>query len=421
VCRHSQDDVNHRGGIAVNPISTSRTTVLTIIACLALASMAIGQTTPVAPLESLKTAYSNAVAKIAADTRRQRDDAQIQYAKNLIAVQAAHKQKGDIDGYTVVDHELKRFQTDKTVLTNNPGILISDAVDAYQKQVAAVETEAARRNADLLKRYVAALGNLVKDLMARDKMAEAKAVGDEKKATEFILAELETGLPEVKANLEVRVVDPVKPDEVKSVVGKWHLYRPDGTPDVGVGTDAEVYRDGRFVVVGLDDWSGFYSFTDMERTKIRRTCKNGQTRIGTYDKVTDTITWTDGYTYRRATESSSSKAPPPAGVTPLSASGSFADVVGKWKVSYDNGFSRTIQIDKKGHVTVLEASWPCVGIMFDTVWDKAAKKYVAKAADLGMAETYRVVEEKMSVERWSAAQYPKGAPANLGTGVRVTD
>jgi len=158
----------------------------------------VTQVVGAASLGELKTAYSNAVAKISADNQKIKDDALTQYGKNLGIVLASLKQKGDIDGYTVVDQELKRFQAEKEALTNTFVSVIANVVSAYQKQMAAVESDSSRRTVDLLKRYVQALDGLVKSLMAQDRTADAKAAGNERKAAEFLLAEIETGLPKAE-------------------------------------------------------------------------------------------------------------------------------------------------------------------------------------------------------------------------------
>jgi len=148
-------------------------------------------------LAFVRSVYTNAVSKIANDTQKQKDDALALYGKNLGTIQTALKQKGDIDGYMIVDQEVKRFQADKTVLPN-ASILLTEAVNSYQKQMKTVDLDSSRRKVGLLNRYVLALSNLVKDLMAQDKLTDAKVVGDEKKAMELILADLESGLPKVE-------------------------------------------------------------------------------------------------------------------------------------------------------------------------------------------------------------------------------
>ena len=144
-------------------------------------------------LDAMKSAYTNADSKIACESQKQKDEALSQYGRNLVIVLATIKQKGDIDGYGIVEQEVKRFQADKMVLTNVP-VLLTDAVNAYQKQAKAVDQDTNHRKVDLMKRYIAALGGLVKNMMAADNIADAKAVGDEKKDMEFMLAELESGM-----------------------------------------------------------------------------------------------------------------------------------------------------------------------------------------------------------------------------------
>lgn len=128
-----------------------------VLACLLLISSAMAQAVRTNNLESLRTAYDSAAARIAADTQRQKDDALAQYGKNLDAVLKGLKQKGDIDGYAVVEQEAKRFATDKTILTNAPHAYVAPVIDAYQKHVQAADTDSTRRSAALLKQYVAAL------------------------------------------------------------------------------------------------------------------------------------------------------------------------------------------------------------------------------------------------------------------------
>jgi len=62
---------------------------------------------------------------------------------------AAMKQKGDIDGYAVVEQETKRFLAEKTVVTNDPPVCLVAAVGAYKKQVLTDDLDS-RRRSDLL-------------------------------------------------------------------------------------------------------------------------------------------------------------------------------------------------------------------------------------------------------------------------------
>ena len=248
-------------------LSHAKIAGLSIITCLAIASTAIGQTAPAPTLESLKSSYTNAVAKIATDAQRQKEDALAQYGKNLATIQASLKQKGDIDGYTVVEQEAKRFQAEKTVLTNAPGALVASAVTAYQKQVSAADADSAGRAAGLQQKYISALGNLVKDLMAQDKIAEARAAGDEKKAMESVMSGVESNMPKaqtqavqshaVKAtSMPVASDKKPVPSDAKERNGHHYMVFADVSDWEGAQTKCRE-RGGHLVVISDGDENAF--------------------------------------------------------------------------------------------------------------------------------------------------------------------
>lgn len=173
-------------------------------------------------LESLRTAYDKATAQIAADTQRQKDDALVQYGKALDTVIASLKQKGDIDSYGVVDAERKRFQSEKVVLANAPDVHFAEAVYAYRTQVQAIEADKDRRMDGLLRQYITALNGLIKDLMAKDKIDDAKTAGDVKKSAEFELAEIESTIPKVEPP-KVKPAKKLIPKDAKAFNGHHYL------------------------------------------------------------------------------------------------------------------------------------------------------------------------------------------------------
>ena len=251
----------------------------------------------------LKNAYTNANAKITADAQKQKDSALEQYGKGLGVLLLARKQKGDLDSYMVLEQELKRFRAEEVVISNDVGVLVADLVEAYQKQVAAAKLDGEKKQVELLKRYVGALGVLLKDLMVQDKMVEAKLVSEEKKGMDFLLADMVVGMPvEVKTNVEVKVVKVVKPVEKKSVVGKWRLWTPNGTPDPR-GEKVVFSNNGKYEVRdSKNEYSGTYVFTNLEKTKMTITCNNGQIVTAVYNEDTGIIMQNDGWSYHRFVE-----------------------------------------------------------------------------------------------------------------------
>jgi len=115
----------------------------------------------------------------------------VQYGKLLDTAMTILKQKGDIDAYGIVSVEAKRFGTDKTVLANTTQPYISAAVARYQKQLSEADAEQTRRQTALLKKYIVVLNGLVRDLMAKDKLDDAKAAGEVRKSAEALLVDME--------------------------------------------------------------------------------------------------------------------------------------------------------------------------------------------------------------------------------------
>ena len=179
--------------------ATTVITRLTVLACICLVSAATAQTTRSNTLESLRSAYDAATVRITGDVQRQQDDARAQYGKALETALMSLKLKADIDGYAVADQETKRFQEEKTVPAIAPHACLAAAIDAYKKQILAVDVDARRRKTTLMKQYIAALTTLIRDEMVQDKLVEAKAVGDVRHAAEFMLAELDVETQAPKA------------------------------------------------------------------------------------------------------------------------------------------------------------------------------------------------------------------------------
>lgn len=165
---------------------------MAVFAYLMFISSAMAQTPRPNSLESLRTAYSNSLARISAESQRQKQAAAIQYGQTLENSLKGLKQKGDIATYSAIQQEQKRFQTEKTVLTNDFIFHVADAVATYQKQLAIADSDFAQRHLALLKKYGLVLNGLIKDLMVRDKIDEARAAGEAQRESEMLVAELES-------------------------------------------------------------------------------------------------------------------------------------------------------------------------------------------------------------------------------------
>jgi hypothetical protein len=277
------------------------------IGCLVIATMATAQTVT---LESLRAIYDKTAAQIAADAKRFKDDALDQYGNALDATLLSLKQKGDIDGYSVVSDERTRCRDQRTASTNAPHAYIADAVYGYRQRVSDIDLDMDRKMVALLNKYIVALNGLIKDLMTQNRMEDARAAGDARKTAEFVLADTESRMT------------------------KGAVQNP-------------------------------------RMSELNQSISTKQSR---------------------------------------------ADLAGTWTVKYDNGNTRKISIDADGHVHVISASWPCMGIEFDIVSGKKTGKYISTSNDRGTTETYEIVKDQLRVERWISSQYPNGPSINSAIG-----
>ena len=185
------------------------------ITSLVLVSATMAQTVQTNALESLKCVYDAASTAITVDNYKQRDFALEGYGRSLDVIMQNLKKKGDIDGWGVIDAELKRFQVEKTVAANECTPEVAKAVAAFEKQVKDVDTEAVRRQSSLLNNYVKAL----------NKMEDARVAGDARKNAESLLAEFDRQLPKLPKSKIPELYQVSKKSVPKGAVAyKGHHY-----------------------------------------------------------------------------------------------------------------------------------------------------------------------------------------------------
>ena len=280
-------------------------------------------------LARYRTTYETTAAKITSETQQKKVDALVQYGKTLDSAMTVLKQKGDIDNFGIIDAEAKRFATDKTILTNATQPYVVSAVAKYQKLIAEIEADSTLRQVNLLKKYITALNGLVRDLMAKDKIEEAKAVGDIRKTAEVLLSDMETiggktapaslvasslpQSPEVspthndraeakteqsdggailnrKASTQAAIPGS-KTNAIKSLLGLWQ----------GENYQCELHEDGRWEMLGdaSKDWSGSFVYLNPSKTKIKRECDNDKTFRLEYKPAKDILLQNDGSVLHR--------------------------------------------------------------------------------------------------------------------------
>ena len=176
-------------------------------ACLGLIFFA-GLSAPLAhaqtaTLASLQSMYSNKVTRIEAETQTKRGGATQEYGTDLQATLKAVQKTGDFDGYMLIEKELARFKSEKTVPSSSATPQLATCLAAYQKKLATFSTELAEKKIELCKQYQETLIKLRKDLMLQNKMKEAGEVNEVAKQVDSDIKEMESW------NTSMGVVAPV--------------------------------------------------------------------------------------------------------------------------------------------------------------------------------------------------------------------
>ena len=184
-------------------------------------------------IDALKSSHELALLEVGAACVQREKDALKQYGKALDSLLAALKEKGDLDAYVAVEAEKKRLAAEGTVPEAKDAVpVLADAAGACWKAVAAAATDRARQTAALLKKHVAALDGIIRQLMKAGKIDEAKAVKVDRDRAAAELADLVSKLPsEAKPSDSGEAMSPGKtkslPESLKK--GLVLYYSFDGT------------------------------------------------------------------------------------------------------------------------------------------------------------------------------------------------
>lgn len=309
--------------------------------------------------ESCQSVYARVSAQREAEFKDSNAAALTQYGKALESIKAAYKQKGDIDSYSIVDAESKSFAVTKVVSVDSPSLQYAEAVGFYRKQIQDNKASYEVKKVALLKQYVAALQAQIKDLMARDKMEEAKAVADSKKTAEFELAALESK----QSN------DPV------GIAIQGATATPDAKNPVSVVMN--------------------------EALPIKKMpVKSGVPVAG--DQPNET------------TSSPKSKL--------LDHANAHFDktMIGKWRMQYNNGAWRELEIDGRGNVTVTSSNWSCVGLTFTIKYDEHNRNWISSNNDQGTIESYTITDGTLRVNRYENSNKYPSSVLHYATGRKDT-
>ncbi len=120
------------------------------------------------------------------------------YGQNLAAAKNRFKSKGDLEGITATIQEVKRVEDENTVPQKPPDgfpSLLTSVQEHYHEALLTAERVRISHIIQLIKRYLAALEELQKQLVQQEQLDEARKVAGEIKRVTFVMADVESRAP----------------------------------------------------------------------------------------------------------------------------------------------------------------------------------------------------------------------------------
>ena len=165
-------------------------------------------------LTTLQAMYTNKVAGIDAEAQKKKTLAVQEYGADLQTTLKTVQSAGDFDGYVLVEKELARFKSEKTVPASPKVPQLAANLATYQKKLEIFNTETTGKKIELCKQYLEALIALRKELMLQNKIKEAGEVNDVAKQVESDIKDMESWQGNVRGNQVVPSKPETKLDEL---------------------------------------------------------------------------------------------------------------------------------------------------------------------------------------------------------------
>ncbi len=195
-----------------------------VVALLCTLSAVLAQKTGEGKLSSLRGIYETRLAKIQENHEARKAAWPREYVTVLRALQKARQTAGDLDGWTVVNTELKRFSEDRGLTADDIVTTPVELAELQKRQVAAVSalrSDYSKEVLSLTEKYTSHLLDMQKELTRAGKMEEALAAREESQRAKSLpvvtAAEFEAALHSaehpVKSPVTPRVTEPPKTAE----------------------------------------------------------------------------------------------------------------------------------------------------------------------------------------------------------------
>lgn len=135
-----------------------------------------------ARLSSWRGSYIKSLQKLTTSYKEKKEVLPNQYVKALKAIQQKKQKTGDLEGWTLIEHELRRFEESRSVLKNavveEPAELKTLQVQ-YQNAIAKYDMASQKKILALNRKYISYLTTLKNNLMVERKIEDARLVNDE--------------------------------------------------------------------------------------------------------------------------------------------------------------------------------------------------------------------------------------------------
>lgn len=168
--------------------------------CLVTAFNAVAQTKD---LKSLRNAYDKGMARIETSHAEEAKQWPIAYAKDLAALKTQMQKAGDLEGWQIADHEIKRFNESKTIAKSDM-VTAKTALGPLQTKYAGMSSRSdwarSEKTLKFVRLYIRHLRRLQKELTRKGDIDEALRVkaeigrvqgSEEVTAASFAMAERE--------------------------------------------------------------------------------------------------------------------------------------------------------------------------------------------------------------------------------------
>jgi len=173
----------------------------------------------------MRTLCSNAVLQVFTDVQQKKEAALAQYAQALETILGTLKRQNDQQTYAIVEREVKRFQAEKTVLTQAPHECLASAVAACQAQLLTADSESTHRMVLLLGQYLGAMDTLIRNAAAQNKNDEVKSFVAATNAAMSALSNIKSRQVRMDQTFSPVSVLDRKPPPSDSVVYQGHHFK----------------------------------------------------------------------------------------------------------------------------------------------------------------------------------------------------